>query len=80
MDRGEKLRRRKDAMTGCPSTYVMTVSARHHRAALYAEADRERLVRLIQPGPKRRSRWPDVSTRAGIVLALVLPFLAALWN
>jgi hypothetical protein len=69
IDGVEKLRRKKDSMTSPPNTYVMTTIAKHRREALYAEVDRERLLRLAtNHGSDRRPR-PSMLAAAGMVLA-----------
>jgi hypothetical protein len=62
-------RRKKDSMIGCPSTYVMTVAARHRREALHAEANRERLVRLAMSRHPDRRPLSSVLAAAGLVIA-----------
>jgi hypothetical protein len=67
-------------MTGCPSPFTLMIVASHRQEALHAEADRHRLSQLARPNAQHRSRWPDITARAGVMLVLTLPFLAALRN
>jgi hypothetical protein len=65
------------SMFTLPHPIVMTKVDQQRRDALLAEADHDRLGRLVQTDAKRLPRRVDLATIAGIVLALALPFVAS---
>ena len=62
-------------MVGCPHPHVLTTVAAQRYASIQAEADRERLGRLIPPNADRR--WQAVDLFTAPVLGVVLALLVA---
>jgi hypothetical protein len=65
---------KEPAMTGFPHPFGMVTVAQHRRADFQAQADRDRLARLVQPNPDAHLMWPD---RAAVVVVVVALLLAA---
>ena len=64
-------------MTGFPHPVVMVTVAAHRRADFQAQADRDRLARLVQPSVDARLAWPDRAAVVAVVVALLLAAGAA---
>ena len=61
-------------MTGFPHPFGMVTVAEHRRAEFQAQADRDRLARLVPPTADAHLMWPD---RAAVVVVVVALLLAA---
>jgi len=59
-------------MTGFPHPFGMVTVAEHRRADFQAQADRDRLARLVQPDAEPRLAWPDRAAVVVVVVALLL--------
>jgi hypothetical protein len=59
-------------MTGFPHPFLMGTVAAHRRADFQAQADRDRLARLVQPSADAHLMWPDRAAVLAVVVALLL--------
>jgi hypothetical protein len=64
-------------MTGFPHPFGMVTVAQHRRADFQAQADRDRLARLVPPTADARRAWPDRGAVVVVVVALLLAAGAA---
>jgi hypothetical protein len=64
-------------MTGFPHPFLMGTVAAHRRADFQAQADRDRLARLVPPSAEPRLAWSDRAAVVAVIVALLLAAGAA---